>query len=434
MTFISSARRLLAPIKQAKFETFLQTIYYASRPLSWMAAVYFLQQLTQNIQNNNQTNLESNLLYFGIFIVVYNTRLFIWRNRTWVRMTEKYAKIIQSEYMLKFLELDNNFTDKKWTWYLISVFEKGIYQWSESIQNISRYTSGFIVSIWFIIYSFSRLPPVVNIGLVSVLLICVWIVIYLSKWVSPIRAIENHHQNNRSKSVVRVIMSKMEIVQNGQFSNSIDWINQISNQIINTKYIRSKYIYFMYNLPEILISVIQFGVFWIMWYGVLQWTYLLSDLVLVSWSIAIISTTLNEFTTFYKDFYKDFGKVEQLRKLIDEWWKIDYEKWQTFNHKHWNISFDNISYAYSPDKPVFHNFNLSIIWWKKIALVWPSWWWKSTLIKLIAGYIRPDEGNIIIDWQSLSETSLKSYYKHIWYLTQEPSVFDGTIRENLMYW
>ncbi len=38
-----------------------------------------------------------------------------------------------------------------------------------------------------------------------------------------------------------------------------------------------------------------------------------------------------------------------------------------------------------------------------------------------------------VDGQNLSEINLKTYYKHIGYLTQEPSVFDGTIRENLTY-
>lgn len=40
---------------------------------------------------------------------------------------------------------------------------------------------------------------------------------------------------------------------------------------------------------------------------------------------------------------------------------------------------------------------------------------------------------MIIDDQKLSKVSLKSYYKHIGYLTQEPSVFDGTIYDNLTY-
>ena len=65
--------------------------------------------------------------------------------------------------------------------------------------------------------------------------------------------------------------------------------------------------------------------------------------------------------------------------------------------------------------------------------MWASWWWKSTLVKLIAWYIKTNSWEIIIDWQKLSELSLKSYYKEIWYLTQDPSVFDWTILENLTY-
>lgn len=47
--------------------------------------------------------------------------------------------------------------------------------------------------------------------------------------------------------------------------------------------------------------------------------------------------------------------------------------------------------------------------------------------------MRPDSGDIIIDGQKLSEVKLTDYYRHIGYLTQEPSVFDGTIYENLTY-
>ena len=54
-------------------------------------------------------------------------------------------------------------------------------------------------------------------------------------------------------------------------------------------------------------------------------------------------------------------------------------------------------------------------------------------MKLLAWYIRPDQGEIIVDGQSLSHVKLIDYYRHIGYLTQDPSVFDGTIRENLLY-
>ncbi len=47
--------------------------------------------------------------------------------------------------------------------------------------------------------------------------------------------------------------------------------------------------------------------------------------------------------------------------------------------------------------------------------------------------MKADAGKIEIDAQNLQEVKLGNYYKHIGYLTQDPSVFDGTIYENLVY-
>ena len=54
-------------------------------------------------------------------------------------------------------------------------------------------------------------------------------------------------------------------------------------------------------------------------------------------------------------------------------------------------------------------------------------------MKLLAGYMRPMDGKLLVDSQDITEIRLNSYYPHIGYLTQEPSVFDGTIEENLLY-
>ncbi len=51
---------------------------------------------------------------------------------------------------------------------------------------------------------------------------------------------------------------------------------------------------------------------------------------------------------------------------------------------------------------------------------------------MLAGYIEPTSGSIHIDGMDFSKIALKTYYPHIGYLTQEPGVFDATIRENLV--
>lgn len=48
-------------------------------------------------------------------------------------------------------------------------------------------------------------------------------------------------------------------------------------------------------------------------------------------------------------------------------------------------------------------------------------------------FIEKDSWEILIDNQELDELSKKSFYKHIWYLSQEPNVFDGTVLENIIY-
>ena len=53
-------------------------------------------------------------------------------------------------------------------------------------------------------------------------------------------------------------------------------------------------------------------------------------------------------------------------------------------------------------------------------------------MKLIVWFLSPTNGMIAIDNQDLSSIALKTYFSHVWYLTQDPLVFDATIRENLL--
>ena len=147
-----------------------------------------------------------------------------------------------------------------------------------------------------------------------------------------------------------------------------------------------------------------------------------------------MNSVLIDFLDFIKNFWRDFPEIQNLWDFFDDAPEITgYEEWNTFTYQTWNIELQNLTYSYEWNKNVFENFDLKIQWWNITAFVWPSGGGKSTLVKLIAGYLKANSGEILIDGQKLTETSLKSYYQDVGYLTQEPSVFDGTVRENLMY-
>lgn len=97
-----------------------------------------------------------------------------------------------------------------------------------------------------------------------------------------------------------------------------------------------------------------------------------------------------------------------------------------------NIQFKNAFFAYDNNN-VLEDFSMKIRENSSIALVGESGSGKSTIIKLIMGLIKYNKGSILIDNNELSDLNLSSFYDHVTYVSQEAPIFDGTLRENLIF-
>ena len=96
------------------------------------------------------------------------------------------------------------------------------------------------------------------------------------------------------------------------------------------------------------------------------------------------------------------------------------------------IELKNVSFGYD-DNQVINDLSLAIDPGTSIALVGESGSGKSTIIKLLMGLIKPDDGKVLVDGVDLGKVSLNSYYDHVSYVSQEVPIFDGTLRENLVF-
>lgn len=97
-----------------------------------------------------------------------------------------------------------------------------------------------------------------------------------------------------------------------------------------------------------------------------------------------------------------------------------------------NIKIQDVSFAYK-EKQVLTNINLEIAEKTKVAFVGETGSGKSTIIKLIAGLIKPQSGKIQLDGVDLNKIKLDSYYEHLSYLSQDSPIFDGTLKENIVF-
>ena len=97
------------------------------------------------------------------------------------------------------------------------------------------------------------------------------------------------------------------------------------------------------------------------------------------------------------------------------------------------IEFRNVSFAYEPENAVLKGVGLIVPPGRTVALVGPSGSGKSTLVNLTLRFFDPDRGKVLIDGQDIKDVTVNSLRDAIALVTQDPVLFDDTIRSNIAY-
>ncbi|MCV3736332.1 ABC transporter ATP-binding protein/permease [Rhizobium sp. TRM96647] len=97
------------------------------------------------------------------------------------------------------------------------------------------------------------------------------------------------------------------------------------------------------------------------------------------------------------------------------------------------IEFRNVSFAYGNGKSILNGVSFVAEGGRTTALVGPSGAGKSTVISLIPRFYDPDAGEILIDGQDIAHVTKQSLRNSLAYVSQQPYLFEGTIRDNIRY-
>jgi len=97
------------------------------------------------------------------------------------------------------------------------------------------------------------------------------------------------------------------------------------------------------------------------------------------------------------------------------------------------VEFKNVNFHYNEDKPILRNISFTVEPGRSVAIVGPSGAGKSTVINLIPRLFDVVEGEILLDRRDIREYDLVWLRSNIGLVTQDTYLFNGTVRENLLY-
>ena len=143
---------------------------------------------------------------------------------------------------------------------------------------------------------------------------------------------------------------------------------------------------------------------------------------------------INELSGLYNEFQSGNAAVKKLADLLGTEPSVK-ESENAFNIKELkgDIRFNDVSFSYEDDLTVLNNISLHIEAGKTISFVGPTGAGKSTIAKLICRFYDPTRGSITLDNINLKDISLQSLHRQLGIVPQEPFLFHGTIKENILF-
>jgi len=385
------------------------------------------------IPNNDYEQLKSLLLIVGIAILIQAVTSFL---LTRILSVEAQFLIseLRAQVQKKVLSLPISFFDNTKSGALVSRIMSDV----EGVRNLIG--TGLVQMVGGTITAVIALVLLINISPSMTLFVLVPVAIFgfialkAFGYIRPIfrkRGVINAEVTGRLTETlagVRVIKAfNSEIQENKVFEKGVNRLFQnVKKSLTATAFMTSSST-FLLGIASV--GIMGIGGFKIMT-GDLTFGDFLSFTLLLGFMIAPI-VQMGNIGSQLTEALAGLDRTEELMNKTSE--EDDEQRTIQLDNLKGNLVFSDVSFSYDEGKEVLHNINLNVPSGSVIALVGSSGSGKSTIAGLSATFLNPKFGKITIDGQDLSKVNLSSYRQHLGVVLQDEFLFEGTIKENIMF-
>lgn len=319
---------------------------------------------------------------------------------------------------------------------------KGTSFFSSRVNSDSRTTAGILSrlnysfssslkSFGVIIYIFSMSPIMGFYIIMGSLFLLYWKFQRIRKW-EQLRKKEEENSENYSSTFTEIIRGIRDIkvlnLKNVMIQKTLN-----DQQNLNNLYRKNrKFLYFYDESEWFFRQIIEFGVFALA-------IYLMHHHLFLGVNLIVLYTYRYQAFSFFTSMFQFFEDFTEIRHSFNRMYELmdgtTFSKEQFgplhVDHFEGDIKFENVSFAYG-EKDVLDHVSFHIKPNSTVGFVGKSGAGKSTIFQLIPKLYQVKSGDILFDDISISQIDEESIRKNISVITQNPYLFNMTIRENLM--
>ena len=404
-----------------------------SRLASLVAPLKIKELLDDVIPNKDYEALYSLLFVVGTAILVQSITSFL-LTRILSVQAQYLISELRANVQKKVLSLPISFFDNTKSGALVSRIMSDV----EGVRNLIG--TGLVQLVGGTITAVISLILLINISPSMTLFILIPVAVFglvalkAFKYIRPIfrnRGVINADVKGRLTETlagVRVIKAfNAEQQENEVFEKGVDLLFQNVKKSLTATAI-------MTSSATFLLGIASTGIMGIGGYKIMAGELTVGDFLSFTFLLGLMIAPIVQMSNIGSQLTEAFAGLDRTEELMNMEAEEDNEERTIQLHEiKGDIQFKKVSFSYDEGKEVLNEISFDVPKGTVTALVGSSGSGKSTIAGLSATFLNPNSGTITIDNQDISKVKLSSFRKHLGVVLQDEFLFEGSIRENILF-